>query len=65
MSGTITPHADLGSLLNDKAAIPAVLALAAALEDLKVVLVVNGQTFEGVIQFSDTNAIIRIVIDTE
>jgi hypothetical protein len=42
-----------------------VLALAAALEDLKVVLVVNGQTFEGVIQFSDTNAIIRIVIDTE
>lgn len=58
----IKVHDNIGSLIADPDTVQAALELLASLEKLRVVLTVNGQSFEGVIKFGEQNAVIEVVI---
>lgn len=57
-------HSSASELLNDPETIHRVLEIAAAMENLRIVILLNGRKYEGEIKYSDTNAVVEITINT-
>lgn len=61
-SSEITVHEKVGDVLADPDTVQAALTLLAAMEKLRVVIVVDGVSHEGVIRFSGENAVVEVNI---
>jgi len=58
----IVVHDTAAELLADHATIKRALEMLAALENLRVVVIVNGVPFEGAIQYAEGNAVVEITV---